>query len=160
MDTLRQQTGFTLIELVIVITIISILGAIALPRYAALQANARLAKMNGALGAVKSAAAMAHADLITQGFSSGTTSNATGIVVEGVPVNYVNGYPDAISIVPLAGLTVPDYALSGLTTPYAIARADANHTGGTTDCTIGYQPPTAPNLPPSYMLNATLSNCS
>ena len=36
------QAGFTIIELVIAITIIAILAAIALPRYVALQADARL----------------------------------------------------------------------------------------------------------------------
>ena len=160
----RKQSGFTIIELVVVITIIGILAAIALPRFAALQGNARLAKMNGAMGAVKSAAAMAHATLISQGFASSTTSSSTGIVIEGVAVNYVNGYPDATTIVPLAGITTPDYAINGLTvsltTPNAIAASDINHTGGAVDCTIGYIAPTAANTPPSYIVNATLTNCS
>lgn len=156
----RKQSGFTLIELVVVITIIGILAAIALPRFAALQANARMAKMQGALGAVKSAAAMAHAMLIAQGFSSSSTSSTTGIQIEGTAVNYVNGFPDAITIVPLAGLTTPDYILSGLTTPNAIAAPDVNHIGGVADCTIGYLPPIAADTVPLYTFNATLANCS
>ena len=49
----KQQTGFTIIELVITITIIAILAAIALPRYVALQSDARIAKLQAAAGSVK-----------------------------------------------------------------------------------------------------------
>jgi MSHA pilin protein MshA len=157
----KHHTGFTLIELVIVITILSLLAGIALPKFASLQAEARLAKMNAALGAVKAAAAMAHATLITKGLSASYTGTPVpNIVIEGTVVGFVNGYPDLASIVPLAGLN-GDYVTSGLTAP-RVAASDLGHVGATTatDCTIGYTPAAAANVQPVYTVYATSENCT
>lgn len=157
----KIQAGFTLIELVIVITILGILAGIALPKFASLQAEARMAKMNSALGSIKSAAAMAHAALLTKGFDASFTGTPVpNIVIEGTTVTYINGYPDASSIVALAGLA-GDYITTGLVAP-RVAAPDNGHSGATaaTDCTIGYAPAAAPNTQPTYTVNATSANCT
>ena len=57
----KLDSGFTLIELVVALTIIAILAAVALPRYISLQSQARAAKLSAIYGSVKSAAALAKA---------------------------------------------------------------------------------------------------
>ncbi len=84
--------GFTLIELVVTISIIAILAAVALPRYIALQTQARTAKMQAIYGGIRSASALAHA----QAIATNQTAAAT-ISMEGALIDQVNGYPTATS---------------------------------------------------------------
>ena len=51
---MRTKKGFTLIELVVVIVILGILSAIAIPKFMDLQRDARISAVQGLVGAVKS----------------------------------------------------------------------------------------------------------
>src|SRR5215470_15288174 len=86
-----RQRGFTMIELVVVIVILGILAAFALPRFMGLENQARVAALNGMTGSVRSAANMAHGVWLANG-------NVTPITVDGLAVNIVFGYPDANGI--------------------------------------------------------------
>jgi len=84
------QRGFTLIELVVVIVILGILAAFAVPRFMGLEDQARVAAVNAMAGSLRSAATMAH------GVWEASGTPAT-IVVPGAPnsVTMLNGYPTA-----------------------------------------------------------------
>ncbi len=94
----KLQRGFTLIELVIVIVIIGILAAIALPKFINAQTDARVAKMNAVYGSIRTAAALAKSrcELDLAGAAGATCTAVAGTAnMDGTAVAMVNKYPAA-----------------------------------------------------------------
>ena len=114
----KQQSGFTLIELVIVIVILGILAATAAPKFISLSGDAKAASLKAAKGAMESAATLVNLKARIAGIDheilayagSRPQYNGTGKVnTTGVDLFY--GYPYVTGIMNAAGLSPDDWDL-------------------------------------------------
>lgn len=142
--TLNKQQGFTLIELIMVIVILGILAAVALPKFANLGGDARKASLQGALGSVKSAAAIVHSKALIDGTTKAASSS---VALEGdSAVATAYGYPANSAIQNAAGIADFKVAVAN-----GVATISASNDGGSTavaDCNFTYQAPSAEDTAP------------
>jgi MSHA pilin protein MshA len=91
---MKKAAGFTLIELVIVIVILGILGAVAAPRFLNLQGDAYGANVNALKGSIQSAMTLGNTKAILEGKDKGAGQDVSIDGIDG-DVDFDFGYPSA-----------------------------------------------------------------
>ena len=147
------QRGFTLVELIVVIVILGILAATALPRFVSLSGDARAAQMQAIAASMEAAKALVQGKWVAAGSATMATVSVPGApgndvavitaagATQGMPTAGAGGMGDAIQV-PTSVTCTPGATFVCAYTGYV-------------GCTVTYDPGTG-----AVTIGATATNCN
>ena len=161
MNMQKSQKGFTLIELVVVMVILAIMAAVAIPQFINLRSQARVAALNGLAGALNGAVSITQAKYFALGggasnnpisLQNGNTVDVSTTIGknEGAPLATATGIGNALN--GTAGLT-PTYVAG----PPATVTFDFAPTA--TGCNVTYNSGNATTAPVVTVVNTGGTAC-
>lgn len=140
---MNKSKGFTLIELVVVMVLLGILAAFAIPKFYDFRTQANIADLNGLAGALNSANVTAHGAALALNQTGATGS----ITMEGQAVSLVFGYPAATGGIANAVSVSSAFTVA----PGASSTTFTLQTG----CLVTYTQATSATTPPTITLTTT-----
>ncbi|CAH0541576.1 type II secretion system protein [Vibrio marisflavi] len=156
---MNKQSGFTLIELVVVIVILGILAVTAAPKFLNLQGDAREASLQGLKGAIDGAAGIVYGKAAIEGLET----SAAATTSDNIAVVY--GYPSGTGILSAVTGLSNDWA-SGVSGTSRVITFDSDSLTGTsadassvvaTGCYVTYTE--AANASSAYSSTVTSTSC-